>query len=120
MENAILSKVTDEIIAQVKEDAAKAGITGGLDLIELTLDDDAVFEGIFKKPNRAIFERYVSMSSKKDGARASIAFVRDLILFPTFEDFQALLDARPALPISLGNELAKGMGMTDDAKKKSI
>jgi len=117
MENAYLSKVTDEIKKSIRE---KIGPDIKLDLFELILDEGEIFEGIFKRPTRAIFERFSSLVGKKDASRASLALVRDLILYPSFEDFSQLIEERPALSIALSSELTKGIGMVEDVKKKAI
>lgn len=104
---------------------AKAGNQGkSLTLLEITLDDGRIFEGIFRSPTPKQFQRYLATSSKKNiddaGHGASIGFIRDLIVKPDFEEFFELQKQLPALAISIGNKMAEGMGIAADSKKKTI
>jgi len=119
-ENEIVFHITKDDITKAKAENEGKSLT----LLEITLDDGRVFEGIFRKSTPKQFQRYLAASSKKGvddaGHKASVAFIRDLIVKPDFDEFFELQKQLPALAISVGNTMAEGMGIAADSKKKTI
>lgn len=115
-----LCQITDED----KRAAKEANPNANLMLVEATLDDERVFEAIFKKPTTDSFQRFLSQSQnqKRDnaGAIAAIRYVQDNIIKPTGAEFYDIQKDLPALAIQLANELSDGMGLTVETKKKTL
>ncbi len=114
------NKVSDAEVDEAKKDAKDKGIK--ICFIEVTLDDDLQFEGIFREPNNAVVTRYVSQANnpKSDGMAHHNAFVRDCIITPTRDEYFELLKERPALSLSISPRLIEGHGLANDSKKKSL
>lgn len=117
-----ISKITEEKVAEVK---AK-NPTAKLCIIEATLDDGNIFEGIFVNPSNDSIAKYVSnnqrgsTSGNKDSLRNHSAFVMENILFPTREEYFEISKRLPLLAVSLCNELLSGSGMATESKKKTL
>ena len=115
-----LREITEEEIAKAKEDHEE----GALDLREYILDDNRVFQGIFKKPSTAAFQRYLDMSGNQKregaGAIASRRYVLDCIVTPIEKEYLEIVKDLPALTIQIANDLSAGMGLTVESKKKQI
>jgi len=112
-------QITDEDIKKAKEES------NSVPLFQLnsSLDDDRIFEGIYRQVSPAQFQSYVA-AAKSDGAnaeyRASLQFIKGVLVRPTFDSFHEMQQNLPALAIGIGNELAKGMGIVRSSEKKSL
>lgn len=116
-----LHQVTEEMIEAAK--ATKPDTQ--LDQINFILDDGRVIEAIFTERSPASWQRYVSTASEKEedsGLDASLQFIRDNIVAPTYEEFYRLVDREklPAFPIQVANELGQGLGITKKTEKKRL
>jgi hypothetical protein len=122
MDQDKLYEVTEEVIAEVKDKHPDVK----LEQIDFVLDDGRVFECIVKKPSADSFQRYLATCNDKDikdaGQVGSLQYIRDNIVAPSYEEFYRMIEDQnvPALATQVGNELAKGMGLTKKAEKKTI
>lgn len=66
------------------------------------------------------FERFQDSiaSDKKKGTRALAQLVRDCLVFPSREEYDAIVARRPGLPVSFGSEVVKIAGLVDEVEAK--
>lgn len=115
-----IHQVTEEMIAKAKETAQGAKIQ----LLELTLDDGRIFEGVFKVPSNLSVKRYTDSVGPKltkvDVSRHQMQFIAENTIFPDKDTIVNLLDELPLMVIGLMEELMKGHGFVENSKKKLL
>lgn len=120
MDEQYLFRVTDDDRARIKQENPNDNMFQQ----DFVLDDGREFQAIFRKPTVDSFRRYLDMSndSKRKNASetASLAYVKDSILCPTFDEFFKFVQDLPALTIHVANALTEGMGIVKDSKKKNL
>jgi len=120
MDDLYLNKVSEEDIATAKEKQGDAQ----LQLLEFTMDDGRIFEGIFSVPSTASFQRYLQTVNDAKRKNASIVasqqYVKDNMVTPAWDDFYEMTKDRPALPVMIANELAQGKGLVRNTEKKML
>jgi len=120
MDEQYLNHVTEEDITAAKD---KHG-DEPLQLLEFTMDDGKIFEGIFAVPTTASFQRYLQTVNDAKRKNASITasqtYVKDNMVAPAWDDFYEMTKDRPALPVMIANELAQGKGLVRNTEKKML
>ena len=110
---------------QIEEAKQKSGLKK-LQIIELYMDDDKEFEGLFRKPSNESITRFSTRQremlagGKGDLLKTNATFVMDNMLLPEKEPFQNYLEEYPLLATSIVGELVSGQGIAKDAKKKQV
>ena len=75
-----------------------------------------------KNPSPAAFDRFMSTSAaKKENAHRALGqLVRDALVYPSAEDYDAAIAKRPGLAVTFGSEVAKIAGLVDEVDRKKL
>lgn len=78
------------------------------------------YDFVVRVPTSVECERWQDKAAedKKKGIRALGQLVRDVLVFPSLDEYDAILSKRPMLSTSLGGEVLKIAGATDDVEVK--
>ena len=102
---------------QFKNAGPRAQWQGGQRTIKLTSDDDGrVYE--FAWPINHHISRF-ARESASNALKAHTNLVISLAITPAAEELQRLFEAKPGLPIALGNEIGKATGITEEFTVKN-
>jgi hypothetical protein len=89
--------------------------------IELHLLSADGVDIVVKRPDRPSYKRFRAMvSDQAKRADAPETLVRDCIVYPTREEFNTLLESKPALGDVFGAKLLDLAGMTAEADAKKL
>jgi hypothetical protein len=66
-------------------------------------DDTLLWECVFRVPTKREFDVYTAKQDQGIGIKGLEQMARTIVLYPSREEFDALLDKFPGLHISLGN-----------------
>jgi len=119
-ESKVVFEVTQADIDRVKKE--NEGKT--LELRPFNLHNGKTFEGIFFPPTMDQFEAYMSVvkdQRHKDAEiRASKSFIRNTIVYPTWEKYEEIAGELPGLTLSIGNTLQEEFGLATKGEKKRL
>lgn len=88
-----------EEIAKLKTDHARIVHVDDHD------DDDGslLWEAVFRAPTKREFDAYLAKQDQGMGTKGLEQLARSIVVYPSREAFDALLETHPGIPISLGN-----------------
>jgi hypothetical protein len=83
-------------------------------------DNSLLWEAVFRVPTKREFDTYTAKNDQGQGTKGLEQLARTIVIFPSREEFDALLEKFPGLHISLGNsERFKTLvGMGGDQHRK--
>jgi hypothetical protein len=88
------------------------------DVYVIELDGECV---AVRRPKRAEVRRWQDGTAHEDKRKrfaATEQLVRDSLVWPTLPEFEAMVDNRPLLPMTIGGEVLKIAGMVESAEAK--
>lgn len=87
--------------------------------IQIVSDDDGK-EYEFGWPQNPHISRYAREASGGNSLKANTNLVMSLALQPTPAELQRMFQDKPGLPIALGNEISKAVGITEEFSRKNF
>lgn len=95
----------------------KLKVEHGNGLYLLEAGDHAI---VARAPGRAVWKKFRATLTTDRKADALELLVRDCVVHPTGAEFEAMLDERPGLAETFGNELADIAGAGDEAERQKL
>lgn len=90
----------------------------GMELHHLSSDE---YDVVVKRPDRPSYKRFKSMmSDPQKRVDALEQLMRDCLVHPTRQEFDAMLDKRPALGDLFGARVLELAGLTAEAEAKKL
>jgi hypothetical protein len=66
-------------------------------------DGELLWEAVFRVPTKREFDTYTAKQDQGQGFKGLEQLSRTIVIYPSREEFDALLDKFPGLHVSLGN-----------------
>lgn len=108
--------LTDEALAELETKHKRIARVRG----KANADGSHPWEIVIRKPTRAEYKRFRShVSNENTKADATELLVRAVVVFPTPDAFDALLEEWPAIPEAASEALLRLMGLAVEADLKA-